>query len=221
MNNRGFRFRQRRAEEIAASRVTPEDIKQAVEDMSEGKSENIGVLGHDYGPLRSYEVTWVKGWKKEIVQGHNVLIDGRPYTWHDPDACRGMRISVHGQFGRNWRLVLSAQSQEIAVIRDVTEPEAPKQATLPRNHETTRARNMRPGEVAYVHYSALTADEDGKLWLNNHYDMTPDRTFGNTMRVENRADGIHVFAPKGRTWSRTTPWSEGNTPVAVLEEGKE
>jgi hypothetical protein len=73
---------------------------------------------HDYGPLRTFEVTW-RDRPPEIVQGHQVLIDSLGFMNTHRDRPRFM---IHGMFpGRHWRLVLMGLEEDVTSIRDVTE----------------------------------------------------------------------------------------------------
>ena len=75
---------------------------------------------YDYGPLRSYEITWVNR-PPEIVQGHQVLFESAGITMFGPPSMRPM-FKIHGMFpGDRWRLVLCAPEADMISIRDVTE----------------------------------------------------------------------------------------------------
>jgi len=72
---------------------------------------------HDYGPLRTYEVTWTNR-PPEIVQGHSVQFDSGGFMQHPGPH----RFRIYGMFaGENWRLVLLGLEDDVACIRDVTE----------------------------------------------------------------------------------------------------
>jgi hypothetical protein len=85
------------------------------------------VSEYDYGPLRTYEVTWKHG-HVETVQGHQVLLDSDkiaaltmiPGSLPDTPP----RFTIRGMFpGRHWRLVLMGLEADILSIRDVTDSE--------------------------------------------------------------------------------------------------
>jgi hypothetical protein len=85
-------------------------------------------VSHDYGPLRSYEVTWRSG-HIETVQGHQVTFDSSRLAMLTmipgklPDL--PPMFHIHGQFpGDRWRLVLMGPEADLLSIRDVTEREA-------------------------------------------------------------------------------------------------
>ena len=66
-------------------------------------------MSYDYGPLRTYEVTWI-GRPPEIVQGHSVLFDS------------GGFMRIYGMFpGEHWRLTLMGLEDSIVCIRDITD----------------------------------------------------------------------------------------------------
>lgn len=91
---------------------------------------------YDYGPLRTYELTWKSG-HIETVQGHQVIF-GSDKAFGDvfaasllgggglslpsaPAADRpDLRFTIHGEFDGHWRLVLSAPEKELHMLRDVT-----------------------------------------------------------------------------------------------------
>lgn len=84
-------------------------------------------MGYDYGPLRTFEITWRSG-HIETVQGHQVTFDSSrlelltmiPGTL--PDLPPMFRI--HGMFpGSQWRLVLVAPEADLPSLRDVTDRE--------------------------------------------------------------------------------------------------
>lgn len=83
-------------------------------------SDNISTLGHDYGPLRTYQLTWKSG-HVERVQGHQVMMDGWQGSILNPNP--EPKFYIHGQFGRHWRLVLAGNENELESLRDVTEDE--------------------------------------------------------------------------------------------------
>ena len=78
---------------------------------------------YDYGPLRTYEVTW-KNRPPEMVQGHQVMFEsGGIFN----SAERDCRFFIHGEFpiggeppARRWRMVLMGLEKDVAGIRDVT-----------------------------------------------------------------------------------------------------
>src|SRR5690606_5361946 len=86
-------------------------------------------MSYDYGPLRTYEITWKSG-HVETVQGHQVTFTGgealgalgalggmATATDRDP------RVTIHGEIDGHWRLVLSALEADLMTIRDVTDDE--------------------------------------------------------------------------------------------------
>ncbi|WP_433233907.1 hypothetical protein [Actinomadura nitritigenes] len=78
-------------------------------------------MSFDYGPLRTYEITWRSG-HIETVQGHQVTYTGgRDLLGHGPE--RPVRFRIHGMFDDQWRLTLAGLEDDVAVIRDVTDGE--------------------------------------------------------------------------------------------------
>lgn len=79
---------------------------------------------YDYGPLRTYEITW-RDRAPEMVQGHQVIYDSHGAAFGGifgrPDCGLPQKFHVHGQFGGHWRLVISAPEADMVSIRDVTE----------------------------------------------------------------------------------------------------
>ena len=73
-------------------------------------------MSHDYGPLRSYEVTWSTR-APEIVQGHQIIFDSMGFKGK-PDPAR---FYIHGMFDGYWRMVLCGPEDELLGIRDVTD----------------------------------------------------------------------------------------------------
>ena len=79
---------------------------------------------HDYGPLRTYEVTWLNR-QPEIVQGHSVLLDSGGFM----NVPSRPKVRIYGMFpGGHWRMVLMGLEEDIASIRDVTDQMAALEA---------------------------------------------------------------------------------------------
>lgn len=85
-------------------------------------------MSHDYGPLRTYEITWKSG-HIETVQDHQVLFDSDRASFRSAfDGILGTatradlppRFTIHGQFDEHWRLVLTAPEADLLSVRDVT-----------------------------------------------------------------------------------------------------
>ena len=73
----------------------------------------------DYGPLRTYEITW-RDRPPEMVQGHQVTFESMSFFSGAPSGLPKFRI--HGMFpGRHWRMVLMGQEADVITIRDVTD----------------------------------------------------------------------------------------------------
>jgi hypothetical protein len=72
---------------------------------------------YDYGPLRTYEVTFL-GRPPEIVQGHSVLFDSGGFMLRPEQICR---FRIYGMFGEHWRMVLMGLEDDVASIRDITD----------------------------------------------------------------------------------------------------
>jgi hypothetical protein len=79
---------------------------------------------YEYGPLRTYQITWKSGHIEE-VQGHQVMISGGDDLFGQSTR-RPVRFTIHGMFpGDDWRFVISGLEDDVICIRDVTEPEFP------------------------------------------------------------------------------------------------
>jgi hypothetical protein len=77
----------------------------------------------DYGPLRTYEITW-KDQPPEMVQGHQVSFESGGFLFGD----REPRFFIHGEFpvggeppSRRWRLALMGLEKDVTGVRDVTD----------------------------------------------------------------------------------------------------
>lgn len=86
------------------------------------------VSTYDYGPLRTYEITWKSG-HVETVQGHQITLDSWRAGMRSPYGdtivtSTADRFSVHGMFGEHWRLMLTAPEADLLYIRDVTDRES-------------------------------------------------------------------------------------------------
>ena len=81
---------------------------------------------YDYGPLRTFEVTW-RNRPPEMVQGHSVQFDSAGGIFARP--VEHPRFRIYGMFpGRRWRLMLMAPESDVLSIRDVTEDVAALEA---------------------------------------------------------------------------------------------
>jgi hypothetical protein len=79
---------------------------------------------YDYGPLRTYEVTWLSR-PPEIVQGHSVQFESGGFM----RAPERPRFKIYGMFpGQHWRMVLMGLEEDVASIRDVTDQMAALEA---------------------------------------------------------------------------------------------
>lgn len=79
-------------------------------------------MTHDYGPLRTYEITW-RSRPPEMVQGHQVTFGSLGLTMFGP-ARNDLppRFHIHGMWpGGRWRLVITGLEADVICIRDVTE----------------------------------------------------------------------------------------------------
>jgi hypothetical protein len=87
----------------------------------------------DYGPPRTYEVTWKTG-HIERFQGHQVtfgsdrqnvgsLLGGMFGAVATSAETLPPRFTIHGQIDGHWRLVISAPEADLSSIRDVTDSE--------------------------------------------------------------------------------------------------
>jgi hypothetical protein len=74
-------------------------------------------MTHDYGPLRTYEVTWLTR-APEIVQGHSVQFESGGFMSVPNNR---FRFRIYGMFGEQWRMVLMGLEEDVTCIRDVTE----------------------------------------------------------------------------------------------------
>jgi hypothetical protein len=86
-------------------------------------------MSHDYGPLRTYEITWKSG-HIETVQGHQVLFGSDKTSFASTFGGIAVRddlaprFAVHGMFGEHWRLVLTGPEADLLSVRDVTDRES-------------------------------------------------------------------------------------------------
>lgn len=71
---------------------------------------------YDYGPLRTYEVTWL-GRPPEIVQGHSVQFESGGFM----GVPARPKFKIYGEFDGHWRMVLMGPEEDIACIRDITD----------------------------------------------------------------------------------------------------
>ena len=82
--------------------------------------------GHDYGPLRTYEITWKSG-HIETVQGHQVMFGSSRLEaltmLPGPLPTIPPRFTIHGEFDGFWRMVISAPEEDLISVRDVTDRE--------------------------------------------------------------------------------------------------
>lgn len=205
-------MRARKAQPAAA--VQPEDIEKAVAEVSKPE---VNPYKREYGPLRTYEVTWADG-RRETVQGHIVQFDtsslfgasvpGRP------------RFAIRGEFGGHWRFVLGGFADDVKSVRDVTDRER-GQAKLPAALQTPVTGNMQVGQAGYTVAWAMLADMKGQLWLKPEYDVKPQPHGTAQMRVERREDGYHVWPASGETYRLSHLWQKDLLPVTVLEEAEE
>lgn len=91
-----------------------------------------GETWHNYGPLTSWEITWMSG-HIETVHGHQVTYPHAGLAMAGSifggNADTGApRILIHGEINGRWRLVLAAREEDIRTMRDVTGGE-PKPTT--------------------------------------------------------------------------------------------
>ncbi|KAB2347300.1 hypothetical protein [Actinomadura rudentiformis] len=91
-------------------------------------------MTYDHGPLRTYEIVWRSG-HVETVQGHQVSFSGGQYALFDNGPKAPVRFHIHGQFDGHWRLVLAELEDDVAIIRDVTEPEQIKSSGEGDGHD--------------------------------------------------------------------------------------
>jgi hypothetical protein len=106
---------------------------------------------------------------------------------------------------------------DIASDMGVALESEPQQATLTASMTGSTIASMQPGEATYVFPWAMYADADRKLWLHGDY-RTRDRFWGaETMRVERRADGYHVWPVPGRKYMPEALLAKDRVPVVKLE----
>jgi len=80
------------------------------------------VKDFDYGPLRTYQVTWANG-HIEYYQGQQVCLPPPelPSFFGGTATKRRDLITIHGDFDGHWRLVFAAKADLIEAVRDVTD----------------------------------------------------------------------------------------------------
>lgn len=87
-------------------------------DAAPEAGQNISADGFDYGPHRTYEITWSTGYV-ERIKGHQLTVPG-PRLFGGLGETRWM---IHGYFAPRWTCVLVADEGLIAMVRDVTDGE--------------------------------------------------------------------------------------------------
>jgi len=91
-------------------------------------------MSFDYGPLRSYELTWRSGYV-ETVQAHQITFQSdRDHGtaaiadfFGTATATRAElppRFTIHGEIDGHWRMLLTAPEADLLSIRDVTDRES-------------------------------------------------------------------------------------------------
>jgi hypothetical protein len=77
--------------------------------------------GYEYGPLDTYEITWMSG-HIETIRAHQVSYSGRANMLFGGVATdQGAScIEFHGCINRRWCLVLRAREEDIRSVRLVT-----------------------------------------------------------------------------------------------------
>lgn len=73
----------------------------------------------DRGPLREYEVTWRSG-KVERYLGHQLMVPLETSMLYGGSSNRS-RTMIHAEVDGHWRLLLSADSELIVTVRDITD----------------------------------------------------------------------------------------------------
>lgn len=80
-------------------------------------------MSHDYGPLRTYEITWTSG-HVERIHGHQVTWPpSAPPLFGTTRTHTARRVMVHGHVDGEWRLLLAAHPDDIRTVRDITHGE--------------------------------------------------------------------------------------------------
>lgn len=76
---------------------------------------------HDYGPLRTYSVTYKSG-HIEQHQGHQVMLPAPELSPIFGVATKKRDlITIHGEFDGRWRLVLAVREDLVESVKDVTD----------------------------------------------------------------------------------------------------
>lgn len=72
---------------------------------------------YDYGPLKTFEVTWMSG-HVERIQGHQVSWPGSGAAIFGAPTGPS-RVAIHAELDGRWTLQLSALEDDIRTIRNV------------------------------------------------------------------------------------------------------
>lgn len=184
--------------------------------MSAGKNApGKNPYAHDYGPLRTYEITWADG-RTETVQGHSVQFDSG-FDSFGREQSGKPRFAVHGEFDGSWRFVIGGFADDVKQVRDITP--AAGQAILPASLRTPVVSTMKPGETGYTVPWAMLADKQERLWLKPDYPVTQAPHGTSQLQVERRKNDFTVRVPSGQTYQPEHPWQKDLLPVGRVEEG--
>lgn len=73
--------------------------------------------------------------------------------------------------------------------------------TLPLILLSRTIGRMASGQVGFTLPWGMWVDAEQRCWLHPDYPVSRESKGTQEMRVELRADGYHVWAPPGRTWT--------------------
>lgn len=191
-------------------------MKSRKAESAEEKTAVKNPYAYDYGPLRTYEVTWADG-RTETVQGHSVVFDSKPGVFDDDDPGSKRRFAIRGEFDGHWRFVIGGFADDVKQVRDITP--AAGQAVLPASLCTPVVGTMKPGETGYTVPWAMLADKQERLWLKPDYPVTQAPHGTSQLRVERRKNDFTVRVPSGQTYQPEHPWQKDLLPVGRVEEG--
>lgn len=78
---------------------------------------------HDYGQLKTFEITWMSG-HVERIQGHQISwYGGDSFGFGAFDPAK-RRVRIHGEIDGHWTLQLSALEDDIRTIRNLATEDA-------------------------------------------------------------------------------------------------
>lgn len=75
-----------------------------------------------------------------------------------------------------------------------------RQAKLPKRLIKPSVKDMQVGQHAFITPWGMWVDDQKRCWLHPDYTIHDSEGGTVTLRIERRADGFHVHAPRGYAW---------------------